>query len=281
MQKEVSRMVLISILFCLFLASTEAFGDAPSFLEREQTLVASDEPMQILSCGPFTGYSQPADTLNINSAYTSDGGSPYQATEDIVDAAGAISALPQPFISGVRWWGVSIKMQEGGEVWIIEYCPEDDTAYTPFNFYFYADSGGSPGALLDSRMGVVPDSIVDTGVGFVSDSNIFEYSATFAQVSSQNVRWIGIERQLGQDAADGNWCWFLWSNETLEGTYDDAAYQFDEGAIGVSIPYDLTMCLSLEGGGVIPTLSAYGMLALIILIAGVATYRIRRRYVKN
>ncbi len=215
---------LTCILASLLIAGTA--GAVPAFL------VSGSAPVEgvLQDCTGFEAYQQPLDATNFGTARTSDAEPNFLVAEDFVDGAGTITPL-NGSVTGLRWWGIEVDFTP-----MLQACaaPSDDDLGTPFDLTFFADAAGAPGAVVATVNGVTP-AIVDTGIAFLF-TTIAEYSVTFPATNVTGAAWVGIQRQTG--ALD---CFWLWVDEDLAGTYDDAAYQF--GAAPPELDTDHTMCM--------------------------------------
>ncbi len=227
----------------------------------------------LLDCTGFTGYQQPMDSGNFNTARTSDVEASFFVYEDFVDGTGAVT----PFVggsSGLKWWGINVDFNP-----TVTFCDDDDLANTPYNIYFYDGPATGPGSVVATVTGVVP-TITDTGIAF-STTTIKEYTATYAGVDISGATWVRIERQTGVPE-----CFFLWVDEDLVDSYDDAAYQ--EGAVPPNVTTDQVMCMQFfdptqptptpSGAAVpVPSLNSFGIIAMVLLLIGVAVLVMWRR----
>lgn len=225
-------MKLLALAASLALATSAIAQDASVFnLQNNQTASAGEgAPV----CGEFVDYQQPLGLFG--SARTSDVQVALNVAEDIVDGT-MITTLPAGTVAGLRFWGLSLEFDPA--LGFVGQCLADNTAGTPYNFNFYADNAGVPGALLGSSTGT--PTATDTGTPFALGANVFQYDVQLpAPVSNTDVSWVSIQRQTGQQAASGNDCYFLWVNETDATTYDNFAIEVNGGA---TAPNDQTMCL--------------------------------------
>lgn len=220
----------------------------PAELHFDGSPAGAPTPRTPVDCTGFGGYEQPFDDeggagLGFNTARPSDVETGLEVREDIVDANGIIAPLPTGNVASIRFWGVSIAFDPA--VGYVSQCLEDNNANTPYNVLFYADAAGTPGALLDQRLGVAPSAIVDLAVPFNLGATVHQYEVTFAvPVDTTGIRWIGIERDTGVNQAGTNLpCFFLWVDEARPTTYDDISWW--NGALELS---DQTLCIDIDSG---------------------------------
>jgi hypothetical protein len=263
---------LCALSFILWFAlATAAFAQPdPSFLR-------SDSPVTVegaAGCGTVDTYQQPVDAANFNTARTSDVQPAQQAWEDIVDGGGAIVPFTGGDTTNVKIWGLSIEFNPA--VGFVAFCGEDHTANTAYNVEFYADNAGAPAAVPSFTTTATPTSIVDTGIPFAF-TTIFEYDLALDAPAPEGYEWVSFVRQTGEQAGNGNDCYWLWLDETLAGTYDDGAFSLANGAE----PTDQVMCIEagVVGGNdltEVPTMNAAGLAALITLLGLAGLLAVRR-----
>jgi hypothetical protein len=227
----------------------------------------------LLDCTGFDGYQQPLDSGNFNTARTSDEEASFFVSEDFVSAGGVVT----PFSggsTGLRWWGINFDF-------VSTFCTDDDLAGTPFTITFLDGDATGPGSIIATVTGVSP-TITDTGVAF-SSTTIKEYTATYSGVDITGATWVRIVRQTGVAG-----CYWLWVDEDLVGSYDDLAHQ--EGSATPILTTDHTMCLQYydptgptptpppaTAGEPVPSLNTYGIIAMVVLLVGVAVLVMWRR----
>lgn len=188
-----------------------------------------------VDCTGMSGPGQPMGEYDW--AYTSDPELAVRSAEALLDDTMDVAPLGPGAITGFRWWGISWEWDEVLGDWL-DYCGEDDLAFTPFQIVFYSAAELRVPACPVAVRTVVP-TIQDTGLPWGANGfNVMEYHGTFAPVDGTEVAWIAVERLQGQDAASGNSCFFLRVNEAGFGTYDDAAYQIGgDGLLSEDLPY--------------------------------------------
>ncbi len=193
-------------------------------------------------CGSLTDYQQPLDTVNFNTARTSDEEASFTVFEDFVSGA-VITPLPALNAANLRVWGATIEFDPN--VGFIATCLQDNANLTPFNVAFFADNAGQPGALIGSAV-ATPSNITDTGIPFAF-TTVFEWDLTMPAIDVTGAAWVSVQRQTGVGTGGGNQCLFLWLDE-LTASYDDTSIQND-GVINTVNTTDHVFCL----GGVSET----------------------------
>lgn len=258
----------------IIIVALAAAGVAQTAAAEVQPFLVNDTAntrQGLLDCTGFDGYTQPLDSGNFGTARTSDVEAAFFVAEDFVDGAGAV----MPFVggsSGLKWWGINYDF-------VATFCTDDDLAGTPFNITFYDGDATGPASVVASVTGVVP-TITDTGIPF-STTTIGEYTATYAGFDVSGATWVSIQRQEGVTG-----CFWLWADETLAGSYDDAAYQ--DGGSPPNVPSDQPMCMQFydptqptptpSGAAVpVPSMNTYGIVAMVLLLIGVAVLVMWRR----
>lgn len=167
-------------------------------------------------CGPYSGYEQPLDPGAISSAYGSDEEFSGVLTADSATFAGAVAALPEGLLTGLRWWGLSLVPNS------FDTCDADDD--TAFRFAFFEDAAGQPGTAVGPVVVEVP-AFIDSGIT-VTGLALFEYSVKFeppVDNTSGAIHWVALHRLFGNNTPTGAGCAFYWVDEDLPGTYDDQA----------------------------------------------------------
>jgi len=198
----------------------------------------------LADCTGLSDYAQPFDNANFGTARTSDEQAGIAVAEDLVDAGGVVMPMLTAPVTTIRWWGISLEF-DPTVPGFVAFCGQDDAALTPYIFKFYTGTSSGPGVLRATRQ-AAPTSIVDTGTSFSLGANVMEYTATIdPPVCHEDITWISIQRKTGAHAANGNPCYFLWVDEDLVGSYDDAAYQ--DGLVET----DQTICIGVFEGSTV------------------------------
>jgi hypothetical protein len=190
------------------------------------------------------------------------GASGMTLEEGIVNGSGTLVALTGSTITRVKVWGwsfdfVTLDPPVGDPA--TPFCSADLS--TPFNITFRAASGNPqiPGALLATRTVSFSTLLFSTaGINFNTDGGppgprapcnsgetgctiTAEWTFDFPPVPSQDVRWIGVQQQQGNNAPDGSPCAQVLLTEADTATYDDEVYQ--RGGAAEDVNQDLQICV--------------------------------------
>lgn len=233
-----------------------------------------------MSCTGGGLYAQDLDPLGVGSAFTADEELDLTDFEGVVGPDGELTTLPNGTLTlDMRFWILSVEIDP--VVGFTAPCSQDDDAGTPYNISFFDDVAGLPGNLLGTSTAQVIAN-QDTGINFIF-GNIRAIDVTLDNaLSNDGVTHIGIQRQQGQDAANGNACVALLVNEEVIGTFDDQANQLEGMAFS---PTDSDFPLCLDGFFIDPppmAVPAMGhitplMLALLLIIGAAVMLRRRSR----
>ena len=201
-------------------------------------------PITVTSlCESFEDFTQPLPASNHQGSwFTSDRNFVYETIANTADH-GVLAPLTGPSIRRLRYWGVSAEWDGTN---ILGECLDGLTI--PFDFYFYADSAGAPGALLDSRLGIQTTATDSGDCCWNPGISNYQFDAEFVTpVDSTDVRWIGIRRQQGAQTPAGNTCVFGWVTESDTLRYDNEFFQRDVNVPAVNIQpgvlHDMTLCI--------------------------------------
>lgn len=201
-------------------------------------------PIEIRSrCGVFEDLRQPLMISGGQAGWlTSDEELVWEAMANTADS-GSLAALPGQLITHVRFWGVNAEWDTKA---IIAECLGD--LNTPFNFYFYADDGGAPGKLLDSRLDIQASATNTGSCCWNGGLSTYRFDAEFDQaVDTSNVRWISVRRQQGNATPAGNSCLFGWVTEGDTSLYDNSLFQrnINDPTVNVQegLEHDFLLCV--------------------------------------
>jgi hypothetical protein len=176
----------------------------------------------------------------ISSTLDGHGGTPgYRAADDFSLATGSI-------ITDLHWWGEFSSEVEGGK---------------DFNFTFYADNSGVPGAILHESGGSLTEETVNVGTGF--DPVIFYSSILDSPFSATGGAkyWLSIF----DEATDASWLWLQAAdagNNSVQGLNPVPPWNFSHPDLAFQLTSDLRpvpepATMLLLGSGLIG-LAGYG-----------------------
>jgi len=176
----------------------------------------------LVECGPDSILARPPHLPNapIYYAHTSDAASEYRVADDYTVGAD---------ICAVQFWGFEALWT--GSVWLE--CQESAPV---FELAFYADNGGSPGALVASYL--VTPTRQPTGLLYFNNRPLNLYTAELAPCCPLRRGWLSI-RGVSIGGVPGD-CWFQWLSSPAG---DGAALQY-RGTALVRLPYDRAFCLA-------------------------------------
>lgn len=272
-------MKKIAIVFCLMTCAFAFAQGSPDSSGLIGTPTGSLGSVGLLNCdGVDTVYEQDFDPAGFGGASTGDEENNFTDFEGVVDGGGALTTLPAGTTGNMRFWALSIEFDPAAG--FVATCTEDDDAGTPYNISFFDDNAGLPGNMLGSTTATLVSSI-DTGIPFAF-TTVREIDVMLdTPLDNAGVTHIGIQRQTGQNAANGNMCLALIVDEQVVGTFDDNANQFD-GAVFTATADDFPICLgapaeTLPPPPAVPALNTFGLLLLaFVLMLGTALVMRRR-----
>jgi len=111
-----------------------------------------------------------------------------------------------------------------------------------FDVTFYEDNAGQPGAVIQTITGLVPTSIVDTGLDYIGFSQ-YVWTIDLGTTISLTSGWMSVQSEIPAD--NGNLMWATGPDGTLN------AYQLQSGvlvALGQNMCFDLIKAAPPPGG---------------------------------